>query len=139
LARRNGTRRNPERTRPRSAALQRSDQSICSLSRVQVQPPNGLRLSCGAQCKVPQLDGLPSKTAPSASSACYAPAAAEHVTLWACAQNVDESADFPFRVLPVTGPISESPVGIKRAVQALVQLPPSINNVPSRVSPQPTY
>src|ERR1051325_5979659 len=32
--------------------------------------PNGLRLSCGAQCTVPQLDGLPSKTAPSASSAC---------------------------------------------------------------------
>src|ERR1041385_3489846 len=26
--------------------------------------PNGLRLSCGAQCTVPQLDGLPSKAAP---------------------------------------------------------------------------
>src|ERR1041385_140780 len=25
------------------------------------QQPNGLRLSCGAQCTVPQLDGLPSK------------------------------------------------------------------------------
>jgi hypothetical protein len=68
-----GERLQAERTGPTDADIVEGADQGCVHNRIALwwtAQPNGLRLSCGAQCTIPQTDGLPGKTAPSASSAC---------------------------------------------------------------------